>query len=293
MADVEYRRLEPDDELILEQFLRPLADSSMFLRANAFKGGLIDQGQPLQGTYVGAIEAGRLVGVAAHFWNGMINPQGEGHLAGLLGELARHSPRAITGLIGPKQQVQSARGLLGLSAVPCKLAEEEGLFSLDLEELRVPPDLFTGKVRCRRAFPPDLNLQAEWRHDYMEEALGERPGAELLARAREDIQRSIDAGTLFLLFKGEKVVASSAFNATLPDIVQVGGVWTPRKWRGRGYGRAVVAGALRIAWEKGARRSVLFTGNENLSAQRAYTAIGYQRTGEYAIVLFREPQPFR
>jgi predicted GNAT family acetyltransferase len=71
--------------------------------------------------------------------------------------------------------------------------------------------------------------------------------------------------------------------------VQIGGVWTPPAWRGRGYAKAVVAGALLAARERGVARSVLFTGPDNHPAQAAYRALGYGRVGDYALVLFAEP----
>ena len=78
----------------------------------------------------------------------------------------------------------------------------------------------------------------------------------------------------------------SAFNAALPDCVQVGGVFTPPPLRGRGFGRAVVAGTLLLARERGVERSVLFTGPDNAPAQTAYRALGYRDIGDYGLVLF-------
>ena len=79
-------------------------------------------------------------------------------------------------------------------------------------------------------------------------------------------------------------VAYSAFNARLPEIVQVGGVWTPPDRRGRGYARAVVAGSLLEARAEGVRRAVLFTSNP--MARRAYEALGFRKIGEYGLVIF-------
>ena len=82
----------------------------------------------------------------------------------------------------------------------------------------------------------------------------------------------------------------TGFNATLPDCVQVGGVFTPTALRSQGYGRAVVAGSLLDAKSRGVVRSILFTEKENVSAQRAYVSLGYERIGEYGLVRFSEPQ---
>ncbi|WP_418294723.1 GNAT family N-acetyltransferase [Microvirga ossetica] len=47
--------------------------------------------------------------------------------------------------------------------------------------------------------------------------------------------------------------------ARVSDIVQIGCVWTALRWRGRGYARRVVAGALHAAEQEGVSRAVLFT----------------------------------
>ena len=83
-------------------------------------------------------------------------------------------------------------------------------------------------------------------------------------------------------------MAYQQFNATADDTVQVGGVWTPPALRNRGYGRAVVAGALLTARAEGARRGVLFTAETNVAAQRAYEALGFARSGDWALVFLAE-----
>ena len=77
----------------------------------------------------------------------------------------------------------------------------------------------------------------------------------------------------------------TAFSAVLPDMVQVGGVFTPVERRGRGYGRAVVAGSLLDARADGVVEAILFTEAENHPAQRAYEALGFERIGDYGMVM--------
>ena len=82
-------------------------------------------------------------------------------------------------------------------------------------------------------------------------------------------------------------MASTSFNAETREAVQVGGVWTPPDLRGRGYGRAVVAVSLLDARAEGVGRAVLFTGDSNVPAIRAYAALGFRRIDDYRIVLLR------
>jgi predicted GNAT family acetyltransferase len=102
------------------------------------------------------------------------------------------------------------------------------------------------------------------------------------------VKVGLDEGTAWVLEADGALVACQQFNATLPDVVQVGGVWTPPDLRGRGYGRAVVAGALLAARADGVRRGVLFTGEWNVSAQRAYEALGFARVGDWALLFLKE-----
>jgi predicted GNAT family acetyltransferase len=79
-------------------------------------------------------------------------------------------------------------------------------------------------------------------------------------------------------------VSYCAFNAVLPDMVQIGGVYTPPDRRGRGYAKAAVAHGVSIARQRGAERAVLFTNNP--SAARSYEAVGFRRAGNHGVVLF-------
>jgi uncharacterized protein len=278
--------LQPGDEAQLERFLRRYADSSQFLRSNALVGGLRDEGRPYQGTYAARIEGGEITAVVAQVWNGNLLLQAP---AGAV-ELARAAlRRPIGGVIGPWEQVTEVLNGLGLAAVPATLNSREILYGLELSALRVPPSLESGALRCRRSAAAELDQLVAWRREFRVEAIGETDGPALLETSREQVTRSLEGGNLFVLLEQERPVATCSFNAWHPESVQIGGVWTPRATRSRGYARSVVAGALLIARSEGVTRSVLFTGETNAAAQTAYQALGYARIGDYGLVLFREP----
>ncbi len=81
----------------------------------------------------------------------------------------------------------------------------------------------------------------------------------------------------------------SGFNTRIPEAVQVGGVYTPPALRSRGYARCVVAASLLAARDEGAALGVLFTGEDNIPAQRAYIALGFRHVGAFGLTLLREP----
>jgi uncharacterized protein len=281
------RALRPGDEAALDPFLARHADSSMFLRSNARAAGLVDRGQPLQGTYVAAFEHGEIVAVAAHCWNEMVLVQAPVYVEAVVTEAVRRSGRSVAGFSGPWRQVVAAREALGLGDAPAIKDSREDLYSLDLRDLLVPSALAAGKVRCRHSEDRELDLLVEWRVAFSVEALGAPDDPELREASRDNVLLHHARHSDWVLLDGDTPVSYSVFSAMLPQIVQVGGVWTPPALRGRGYGRSVVAGSLLAAREQGVERAVLFADPLNPAAKRAYLALGFRIVGDYGLVLLR------
>jgi len=252
----------------------------MFLRSNARSAGLTDRGQPMQATYVAVLERGRIAGVAAHCWNGMVLVQApeEGHAAAVAREAVRRSGRTVTGFSGPWDQVVAAREALGLGAAPTAKDSRDELYVLDLARLIVPPQL-------RHPREGELGLLIGWRARFAIEALGATDGPDLHQASTDEVRLQHERGTDWLLLAGAAPVSYSVFNAMLPDIVQIGGVWTPPEFRGRGYARAVVAGSLLAARKQGVARAVLFADPANERARRAYQFLGFRIVGDFGLVL--------
>jgi len=283
----ELRLLRPGDEAALDTFLARHADTSMFLRSNARSAGLNDRGQPMQATYVAVLDGERIRGVAAHCWNGMVLVQAPdaADAPAVAREAVRRSRRTVTGFSGPWSQVVAAREALGLGAAPTTKDSRDELYVLDLTRLVVPPELASGTLRCRHPTQSELELLADWRVRFAVEALGATDGPDLRQASTDDVRLQHDRGTDWLLLAGAAPVSYSVFNAMLPDIVQIGGVWTAPEFRGRGYARSVVAGSLLSARKQGIERAVLFADPTNEAARRAYLFLGFRIVGDYGLVL--------
>jgi ribosomal protein S18 acetylase RimI-like enzyme len=280
-------RLEPGDEKALEVFLRRHVESSMLLLSNLSLAGLAFEGHSYQGEYFAAMDGDAIRGVVAHAWNGMVVCQAPNHAGQLAKVAVTQTGRAIAGLVGPWDQVGEVRTELGLTGRPTALNSREDLFALDLSALLVPEQLRAGQWVVRRPRPEEHKRLVAWRLAYRIEALGEVDEPKLRDGSVDDVERLISRNSQFVLIAGDEMVAAASFNAGLPDLVQIGGVWTPPELRGRGYGRAVVAGALQLAAGSGVRRAILFTGAENEPAQRAYRGLGFLPIGHYGLVLFK------
>ena len=251
----------------------------MFLRANARQGGLDDRGQPRQATYAAAVGPSGVAAVAAHCWNGILLVQAPEQVREVARAALAASGRPLKGISGPADQVRSARDALGVRKAA--VDDADLLYTLDLAGLRLPAALAALSLRKPRG--DDLPRLIAWREQYLVETGLSAPGPRLHQDAKSGIELLQAQGDHWLLEDRGEPLSYMAFNARLPDIVQVGGVWTPPALRGRGYARCAVAGSLLEARAGGARRAILFT--SSASAARAYEALGFTRAGEYGLLI--------
>jgi predicted GNAT family acetyltransferase len=284
---LQIRILHPADKAALEAFLLPRIESSMFLIGNLRSAGLIDRGQRYGGTYAAAFEDEAIVGVVAHYWNQNLVFQAPTHLDATWRAAVAASKRPIKGLIGPGEQVSAVKGALAIDSSNVQMDETEKLYSLDLGNLIVPHSLRSGRVCGRRIEPRDLELVTAWQIAYSLEALGEQDSSQLRKECRTSTERSLREGRTWILEEENVPVACSSFNTATAEAVQVGGVWTPPDLRRRGYGRSVVAASLLDARTAGASVAILFTGERNIAAQKAYVALGFRHIGDYRLLLLR------
>jgi uncharacterized protein len=287
--EMHFRQLVPGDEALAEAFLGSRPTTTMILRSNLRKAGLSYSGAAFEGIYVaGFDDEGAITGVAAHYWNGNLvlatsDPAApDGPAFALVERVIALSTRAVRGLLGPGADVDAARRASGLTSP--RHESREVLFALDLADLVIPPALTEQSIETRTPKQDELPMLLEWRMAYAYETsrIADTP------QTREEQGRSLAAfhahGHDVLALAAGQPVAYSGFNAEMPEMVQVGGVWTPPELRGHGYARCAVAGALVAARARGVGRAILFTGTDNLAAQRCYAKLGFQAVGDYALV---------
>ena len=278
----------------IDAFLARHADSSMFLRSNLARSGLVNGDQPFQGAYaVARNEAGEIRGVVAQYWNGLVVLQVPSYdpeldSAKLAQAAVKAGGRPVRGFAGPRAQVVSARAALGMDGRQTRLDSDERMYAVDLAKLQVPDPLKRGVVTCRQPLESELNLLIEWRVAYAIDQLGSEDTPALRRQAKEEILRFTQDNHNWVLLCEDKPVAYAAFNAVTADMVQIGGVWTPPLLRSNGFARYCVAGALQAAHENGKRRAVLFTGRSSWPALRAYVSLGFKEVGDYSLVLFAD-----
>ncbi|MER8058109.1 MULTISPECIES: GNAT family N-acetyltransferase [unclassified Streptomyces] len=123
---------------------------------------------------------------------------------------------------------------------------------------------------------------------------------EFAADVEEDV--TIDAGTwtgtrfarkryTFWELPDGVPVSMAGVNPMLAGVAQVDPVYTPARFRGRGYAAAVTVEVSRAALAAGAESVVLFTNAANATSNALYQRLGYVRVAEWAVYDFAEPQP--
>lgn len=272
----------PRDRDRLETLLLRRLDGAVFPLTNLRTHGLGEGGFPGDHRH------------ATRFWflndTGMVALTQDGMLMALLepSDTLAELPRAfagmtLTGAVGPAQSIRPALRALGLQDQPSRLDEDEPGFALSLADLTLP-DLSGATLAPAASAPLDLLLR--WRAAAMIETQGMPPG-EAPAKAVENVTTWLDADSHRVLLHNDTPVAMTGFNARLPEIVQIGGVYTPPDLRNRGHARAAVALHLAEARAEGVTRAVLFAATP--AAVHAYRALGFQPAPDFALVLFRDP----
>lgn len=271
------RRADPSDAPAIAAFLGARAESSMFPLANLVRHGMAGGHPRAMRFWVAGTPPTDVLGVTGE---GMILPQIT--LAAVPAAARALGGLAIMGLAGEAAQVRALMAAAGLDRAPVQMSHDEPHFALALDRL-VMPDC--AGLRLAPLSAVDRGLLLDWRTGYEIEALGATPEQAPLTAAA-DIDAWLAADSHRVLLRDRKPVAMTGFNARLPGIVQVGGVWTPPALRGQGLARAAVALHLAEARAAGATRATLFAASD--MAARAYRAIGFGQIGRFALTLFRD-----
>ena len=271
----------PQDRAEIESFLTAQIDQAMFPLAALREHGLVRGGFASPHDHAIRVWLLRRSTIALTR-SGNLLPYLDGSPDLALLRAALHG-QTIAGAIGPAASARPVIAALGLDRLPAASDRDEPGFALTLADLSLP-DL--PGTSLRPLAPDDLPLAAAWREAYLCEVMG-GSGPEARAKAGADIAAYIARDSHRLLLHHDQPVALTGFNATLPGIVQIGGVYTPPALRGKGYARRAVALHLDEARQKGTTRAVLFAASD--AAARAYQAIGFRRVQDFTLFLLKTP----
>ena len=173
------------------------------------------------------------------------------------------------------------------------LSEEDAGWGKDVALLKKQPTPlekdFSGKrdieiIRCDKSHIDSLlPLQVDYtRVEVLPPWRQVFPAAE-----RISLEKNFSCQLYFALLENGKIVSKANTNAISTHFFQIGGVYTLKDFRSRGYASALVK---HIALEAKSlnRQAILFVKKENPSAIRAYSNAGFVITSSYKIIYYLE-----
>ena len=190
--------------------------------------------------------------------------------------------RKIMGVIGRQDWARGMQNACGLSG-PFTLNRDEPHFELPLSALQMPQ----GAGQIVPLAHAHADTIKSWIHAYLIEAL-HTPKTQADVEVFTRYDRYVAANSHVVLMDGTQPLAMCGFNARLPQIVQVGGVYTPPALRGLGHARRAIGQQLAQARAAGVQWAVLFAASD--TAASTYRALGFEQIGQWTLLLLAEPQ---
>jgi predicted GNAT family acetyltransferase len=253
-------------------FLQERYASSLFLLSNFAGFGSTLGEHPNSGNFRILLDGERVTAVFALTRRGNLTVSGEAHPL-ILSE-ARKDAIPITGVIGGWEIASAVWQELGSST--CSFSSKEFMYQLS----ELPPAGSHPAVRFLTA--EDFNLWRPIRRAYLaEEGLTIDIPEEQL---RENFVKYTAAREHWGLFEKGRLVSVTALNAVALGIGQVGGVYTEPSERGRGLSSATMLQMLRDCGSvHRLTKMLLFTGQNNIAAQKVYERLGFARIGWFGL----------
>lgn len=144
--------------------------------------------------------------------------------------------------------------------------------------VRVPDQPARGARRL--ATPDDLRLLTDWRVTLHMDVEGETPSR---SGAEASVAASIGAGLLHVWEDAGEIVSSAAAVAPTPHGIRVSGVYTPPRFRGRGYASILVAQLTQSLLASGRTLVFLHTDLANATSNAMYQRVGYERVADFVM----------
>ena len=99
-----------------------------------------------------------------------------------------------------------------------------------------------------------------------------------------NVSRKCDAQQIFLLCENSRAVAMGLLSGA-GETCRLNLIYTPPEFRGKGYGKKIVAALVSKARES-SQIPVLYTAAENFAANNLYLSLGFKEAGRLTEVRF-------
>ncbi|MCK5883374.1 MAG: GNAT family N-acetyltransferase [Bacteriovoracaceae bacterium] len=271
-----------DNKFLSEAFtyLNQHVEYSMFLLQNLSKIGPRKTGDHNSGDFNIVINEGKIVGifVLAKRGNLLFSLDKEVIEMDILNYLYETEEIEITGVLGENSRSKFFWHLIKSKndTLVETFTSNEILYRMNLADscadvsgaMVYPLDKFSTYTELSKSF-------------YLEQGLEDISSDEQRLKTFE--QRVCD-GHIWCYKDREEIVSMCSLNAVYKDIAQVGGVFTPKRHRLKGFSKKCMKKLVYDCITKlNLSTIILFTGTENISAQKVYEGIGLKKIGSYGM----------
>ena len=185
----------------------------------------------------------------------------------------------VPGVLGPNQPALGfTRVWQRLTARGCTLGIHERIYKLTQV---IPPIQPPGKMRL--ADSSEEELVANWLYEFHIEASSNEPTA--LNDHREAAKNRLADQDMYL-WEDTQPVAMAGWSRPTPNGICIGPVYTPERFRRRGYATALTAALSQALLDSGKRFVALFTNLANPVSNSIYQKIGYQAVCDFDLYRF-------
>ena len=189
----------------------------------------------------------------------------------------------ITGVLGENSRAEIFWKIIKSNNAPLvdSFTSNEILHSMDLEgsdytdiseTMIYPLDQFSTYAEFSKSF-------------YLEQGLDDISSKEQRLKVFE---QKVSDGHIWCCRDKEEIVSMCSLNAKYKNIAQVGGVFTPKRYRSKGFSKLCMKKLIYDCKIKLSLKTIiLFTGIENIPAQKVYEGIGFKKIGNYGMYFGR------
>jgi len=180
---------------------------------------------------------------------------------------------------GPAEDVQ-AFGAAWAQQSGARIEPYDSLLLYRLGEFTPPEDVPGNARRADPADPADLDVVAQWVHDFAVFTRAVPPSAGPDPTSVRT--RAARGSTTVLWIDGGRPVAMAGHSVVVGGMARIGPVFTPEVLRGRRFGSAVTAAAVDSARKASAAEIVLFTDADYPASNAMYRRLGFVQIGRFA-----------
>lgn len=282
---MEYKLWSPDYADKSYAYLDRHIETSMFLLQNLKEHGAGKGEHQNSGNFYQVIDNGEVKGifVLANRGNVLLQIDLDVSLSKIYQTLLKEETK-ITGVLGDNDQVFDFWQMVKAKNknLEEKFTSAEYLYKCDLLD-KTLLDIDGGEI-----FPADqFEVYNEFTHGfYSDQGL---PDYSTTEQRKERFEYNIKQKQVWSLSQHEKIVSTCALNACYKNLGQVGGVYTPPEYRRKGFSKKCMQKLLYDCKNlHGLEKIILFTGENNIPAQRVYEAIGFEKIGRYGMYFGQE-----